>query len=299
MITVKKRNDDAVVVANVCEKGGVGKTTTSLALAACFVDEGYKTLLVDYDPQNSTTSCLGYGVEDKEYDGPITEEMLLQDDPETYGISILMEDSLLRMPEMDWHELVIHTREGYDLIPASIELAKTESKMRNTDQCRKSEEVLKRALRRIRKEYDFIIIDCAPTLSMLFTNVITAADKVIIPISPEQSAIRGFVLLYREIHEAKELLNPEIEIAGVLITKARDQANIIKDNIGRIRKLSGTVNVFEDVIPLGIKDAEEATKNNTSLIGLYHGTRRPSPVLTKIAEAYKKVAKEIIDGSNY
>ena len=285
-----ERTACAIAVMNM--KGGVAKTTTSEALAAALTEMGQKVLLIDFDPQASATSCLGFGVEDEAVDGPVTEEMLLSDDIALYGIAEIMNDNMKKKPENDWHELVVKTAEGFDFIPSSIDLASVEADMQT--QAYYKEAVLDRVLSHIRPDYDYIVIDCPPTLSLLFTNVTTAADKVIIPVSPEKSALRGFRLLYRKIVEIRDLLNPELEIEGIVITKVDARSNKVKENIESIRKLSGVVHIFDSIIPYGVKDAEYAIDSNVSFIGLYNNTRRPTELLSKIATAYRNIAKEII-----
>ena len=282
----------ASVIAVMNMKGGVAKTTTAEALAAAMAEEDMKVLLIDFDPQASATSCLGFGVEDEDYDGPITEEMLLSDDISLYGIAEIMNDNMKKTPENDWHELVVKTSEGFDFIPSSIDLASVEADMQT--QAFYKEAVLKRALSYMRPEYDYIIIDCPPTLSLLFTNATTAADMIIIPVSPEKSALRGFRLLYKKIVEIRDLLNPELEIAGIVITKVDARSNKVKENLETIRKLSDVVHIFDTVIPYGVKDAEYAIDSNVSFVGLYNNTRRPTDLLSRIATAYRNIAKEVI-----
>ena len=282
----------ACVIAVMNMKGGVAKTTTAEAVAAGLTERGFKTMLIDFDPQSSATNCLGFGIEEEETSDVVTEEIILNSDIELYGIAEIMNDNMRSTPVNDWHELVVKTKENFDFIPSSIDLASVEADMQT--QAYYKEAVLKRAIGYMRPEYDYIIIDCPPTLSLLFTNVVTAADRIIIPISPERSAMRGFKLLYRKIAEAKALLNPELGIAGIIITKVDARSNKVKENLERIAKLDRVVHIFRTFIPYGVKDAEYATDNNMSFIGLYENTKKPSALLTRIVEGYRKMVEEVI-----
>ena len=288
----KKRKENAIVFAVMNMKGGVTKTTTAEAVSAILTRKGYKTLLIDFDPQSSATSCLGFAASDEEEDGEITHEKIMNDDIELFGIAEIMYDNMKGRPENDWHELVVTAKEGFDFIPSSLDLASVAADMQT--QAFYKEAVLDRAVSYMRPEYDYIIIDCPPTLSLLFTNAVTTANKVIIPVSPEASALRGFKLLYRKIHETKQLLNPDLEIAGVIITKVDARSNRVRQNIENIRKLSGGVNVFDGYIPYGVKDAETAIDHNTSVVGLFLDTRRPSDLLTRIVKGYRDMVMEVI-----
>ena len=292
MNTEKKRTGKCTVIAVQNQKGGVLKTTTALAIAAGLTEQGNKVLLVDYDPQGSATAHLGFGIDDTD-EGDLTVESLLNDEIEYYGITDILNDNMTMSPQNGWHETVVVTKEGFDFIPSSIDLATVEANMMISGTLR--EYILKRALSIIRPEYDYIILDCAPTLSLLFTNAVSAADKIIIPVAPEKSALRGFKLLFKKIYETRAFLNPELEIAGVLLTKVDARSNMIKNNVERIRKLSSVVHVFPDAVPYGLKDAETSVERNISLIGLYNETKHPSELLTRIATAYRNMVEEVID----
>ncbi len=189
-----QKHGSAKIVAMCNQKGGVGKTTTSINVAGALSQYGRKVLIVDFDPQGAAT--VGLGINANAIDTTIYTAMF--------------------NPEMDVHEAVVHTRfPNLDIIPANIDLSAAEVQL-VTEVGR--EQVLAATLRPLREEYDLIIIDCQPSLGLLTVNALTAADGVIIPVSAEFFALRGVALLMQSIEKVRSRINPNLEVYGVLVT---------------------------------------------------------------------------------
>lgn len=189
-----QKHGSAKIVAMCNQKGGVGKTTTSINVAGALSQYGRKVLIVDFDPQGAAT--VGLGINANATDMTIYTAMF--------------------NPEMDVHEAVVHTRfPNLDIIPANIDLSAAEVQL-VTEVGR--EQVLAATLRPLREEYDLIIIDCQPSLGLLTVNALTAADGVIIPVSAEFFALRGVALLMQSIEKVRSRINPNLEVYGVLVT---------------------------------------------------------------------------------
>ena len=189
-----KQHGPARVLAMCNQKGGVGKTTSSINIAGALCLYGRRVLIVDFDPQGAAT--VGLGINANSVDNTIYTAMF---------------DSSL-----DVHEVVRHTRfDGLDIIPANIDLSAAEIQL-VTEAGR--EQALAATIRPLRQEYDVIIIDCQPSLGLLTVNALTAADGVIIPVAAEFFALRGVALLMQSIEKVRSRINPDLQIFGVLVT---------------------------------------------------------------------------------
>ena len=189
-----KQHGPARVLAMCNQKGGVGKTTSSINIAGALCLYGRRVLIVDFDPQGAAT--VGLGINANSVDNTIYTAMF---------------DSSL-----DVHEVVRHTRfDGLDIIPANIDLSAAEIQL-VTEVGR--EQALAATIRPLRQEYDVIIIDCQPSLGLLTVNALTAADGVIIPVAAEFFALRGVALLMQSIEKVRSRINPDLQIYGVLVT---------------------------------------------------------------------------------
>ena len=247
-----------IAVSN--QKGGVGKTTTSINLAAGLGYLGNKVLLVDFDPQGNATQGVGAEVgEDK-----------------LSVYNLIMEDYKVE----DIRKKL--TSPPIDIVPASIALAGADLQMVKFEVGK--EELLKNKLELIKDEYDFIIIDCPPSLGLLNTNALTAADSVIIPVQCEYYALEGLTQLIHTINLVKKKLNPDLEMEGVVFTMYDSRTNLslqvvenVKDNLKQ--------NIYKTIIPRNIRLAEAPSHGLP--INLY------DPKSTG-AESYRLLAEEVM-----
>ena len=190
-----RQHGPARVIAMCNQKGGVGKTTSSINIAGALAQYGRRVLIVDFDPQGAAT--VGLGINANALENTIY--------------------TALFNPRMDVHEVIQHTKfDGLDIIPANIDLSAAEVQL-VTEVGR--EQILASVLRPIINEYDAIIIDCQPSLGLLTVNALTAADGVIIPVAAEFFALRGVALLMQSIEKVQSRINPSLEIYGVLVTR--------------------------------------------------------------------------------
>ena len=189
-----QQHGPARIIAMCNQKGGVGKTTSSINIAGALSQYGRRVLIVDFDPQGAAT--VGLGINANTIDNTIY--------------------TALFNPSMDVHEVIAHTDfENLDIIPANIDLSAAEVQL-VTEVGR--EQILASVLRKVRNEYDVIIVDCQPSLGLLTVNALTAADGVIIPVAAEFFALRGVALLMQSIDKVQSRINPSLEVYGVLVT---------------------------------------------------------------------------------
>ena len=183
------------VIALTNQKGGVGKTTTAVNLGVSLVQQGKKVLLIDADAQANLTMALGYNRPD---DIPITLSTVMQN---------IIDDKTL-----DASQGIIHHREGVDLLPSNIELSGFEVRLINA---MSRERVLKTYVNEVKKNYDYVLIDCMPSLGMITINALAAADSVIIPTQPHYLSAKGLELLLRSVSRVKRQINPKLRIDGI------------------------------------------------------------------------------------
>lgn len=245
-----------IVIAN--QKGGVGKTTTAINLSASLAYLSYETLLIDLDPQANATS--GFGIKDEEITSSIY-NVLIED--------ALLEDTILST-EMEWCEIV---PANSDLVGAEIKLVPILSR----------ETRLKNALAKFEKVYDYIIIDCPPSLGLLTINALTTANSVIIPIQCEYYAMEGLSQLIQLVDMLKKTLNPNLYVEGVLLTMYDSRANLSKQVIEDVKKYFGD-KVYKTIIPRNVRLAEAPSFGKPAI--LYDKSSRG-------AEAYLALAKEL------
>lgn len=248
----------AAIFAVVNQKGGVGKTTTSVNVAACLAVLGQRALLVDTDPQGNATS--GVGVVKSELDGCI------------YDVLI---------NEVPIERVILSTATpGLDLVPAKLDLAGADIELMST---MSRETKLQQALARVADRYDFVMIDCPPSLGLLTVNVLTAAQYVLLPIQCEYYALEGISQLLKTVDLVHQHLNPDLEIAKVLLTMFDYRTNLSQQVVDEVRRFFGD-RVSPVLVPRNVRLSEAPS----------HG----QPIITydpksKGAEAYMKFSAEV------
>lgn len=260
---------NATIMAVVNQKGGTGKTTTCENLGIGLAMSGKKVLVVDTDPQASLTISLGYPVPDQL--SPTLSDMMgkvMAEKPIAPG------------------EGILHHPEGIDLMPANIELSGLEVSLVNA---MSRETILRQYLDTVKKNYDFILLDCMPSLGMLTVNALAAADNVLIPVQAAYLPAKGLEQLLQTINKVRRQINPKLKIEGILLTMvdsrttyAKEIGNLIRENYG------GKLKVYKTDIPRSVR-AEEISAEGTSIFK--HDPKG------KVAEAYQILTKEVLSNA--
>ena len=258
----------AKIIAIANQKGGVGKTTTTVNLGVGLARHGYKVLLIDADAQGNLTDSLGWKEPDKL----------------TFSLTTIMTKVIMDEPIAP-DEGILHHAEGVDLIPANIELSAMEVSLVNT---MSREVILRNYLNEVKGKYDYVLIDCMPSLGMMTVNALVAADSVIIPVQAHYLPAKGMTQLLQTINKVKRNINPALTIEGALITMADTRTNFAKDISFMLRNNFGDkMRVFKTEIPLAIKAAETSVEGKSIYAYDAHG---------KAAAAYEALTKEVLNG---
>lgn len=248
------------VIATINQKGGVGKSTTVINLAACLGEANKKVLIVDFDPQGNASS--GFGIEKDELENDIY-DVILNNVPIADVIQETCEPKVF-------------------VAPATIQLAGAEIELVST---MARESVLKEALETVKDEFDFIIIDCPPSLGLLTINALIAADSLIIPIQCEYYALEGVTKLLESMNMVKKRMNPDLEIFGVVMTMFDSRTTLSKQVVDEVQSFFGK-KMFKTIIPRNVKIAEAPSHGMP--VSMYAR-------ISKGASAYAKLAKEVIN----
>lgn len=257
----------AKVIAVANQKGGCSKTSVVANLGIGLALQGRKVALIDADPQGSLTASLGFQ----------------EPDAIRYTLATIMM-KIINEEEINPAEGVLHHEEGVDLIPANIELSGLEVSLSNA---MSRELILKEYVDLIRKEYDYILIDCMPSLGVMTINALVAADRVLIPVQAAYLPVKGLQQLLKTVLVVKKRLNKDLEIEGILITMVDYRTNYAKDITEMLRENYGdSVGIMKSYIPFSVKVAEASAEG----ISIYCYAPR-----CKVTESFERLTEEVLE----
>ena len=254
------------VIAIANQKGGVGKTTTTFNLGVALKNQGKRVLVVDADPQGDLTTYMGYNESELKT-----------------TLAQLME-SVIYDSQLDTKQAILNNAEGIDLIQSDLDLSSTEAMLVNA---MSREVTLRTILNNVKKDYDYVLIDCMPSLGMLTINALSCSDKVVIPVQDHFLAAKGMGHLLKTVSRVKRTINPNLEVGGILLTLVNKRTNLSKETIQDLKETYGrAIKLYDTQIPLAVKTAESTSRGKS--IFKYDKN-------SKVATAYEDFAKEVLE----
>ncbi|HAU84888.1 MAG TPA: chromosome partitioning protein ParA [Lachnospiraceae bacterium] len=247
-----------IAVSN--QKGGVGKTTTAINLSACLAEKGQRVLVIDIDPQGNTTS--GFGIDKYNTESTVYELMVGE---------CLLEECMIE-----------NIYEKLSIIPSNVNLAGAEIELIDIDE---KEYILKKEIDKVKDKFDYVIIDCPPSLNILTVNAMTTANTILVPIQCEYYALEGLSQLIHTINLVKERLNPELEIEGVVFTMYDARTNLSLQVVENVKE-NLHQNIYKAIIPRNVRLAEAPSH------GIPINVYEPK---SAGAEAYRELANEVME----
>jgi len=260
---------NAKIIALSSQKGGVAKTVTTVNLGIGLAREGKRVLLADLDPQGSLTISLGQH----------------QPDTLTTTLATLLKKTIDEIP-ITPREGILQHDEGVDFIPSNVELSAMDMSLVNV---MSRETILRQYLNTLRDQYQYILLDCLPSLGMLTINALAAADSVIIPVQPQYLSLKGLELLLQTIGRVRRNINPALSIEGILLTMVDSRTNNAKESITVLRESYGSqLNIFQSMIPLSVRAAEISAEGKSIFAHDRNG---------KVAQAYEELVQEVLQNA--
>ena len=257
-------NCKTIAICN--QKGGVGKTTTTVNLGIGLSMQGKRVLLIDADPQGDLTTSLGWQDSD--------------------NLNITLATKLIEVIKDDIKDPlngILHHQEGVDLLPSNLELSAMEFNLVNA---MSRETTLKTYLNEVKKNYDYVLIDCMPSLGMITLNALSCADSVIIPVQAQFLPAKGMTQLLQTVNRVKKYINPSLKIEGILLTIVDNRTNLAKSTLEALKENFGNhIKIYQTKIPQGIKAAETSSKGKS--IYAYE----PS---SSVSKAYAEFTREVL-----
>ena len=271
-VTTDKGGDGGMckVICLCNQKGGVAKTTSAVNLGVGLAREGKKVLLIDVDPQGSLTASLGF----------------VEPDDIKVTLATIM-TAIINEEDIESAAGILHHEEGVDLLPANIELSALEITMGSV---MSREVILKEYIEMVKDQYQYILLDCSPSLGMLTINAMAAADSIIIPVQSVYLPVNGLQQLIKTVFMVKRRLNRKLSIEGILLTMVDFRTNFAKDIYASVRDGYGSqIKIFDTKIPLSVRAAEASAEG----VSIFRHCPR-----NKVAAAYENLTREVLGSEN-